>query len=300
MVLGARICHSTPAGPRCSHDADRVAGVVSRNSRYRMPRQEGKQHSMRRQLGPCGGRVFAVTVAVAAGPRAIARRPSRSRRRRRGRSTCCMLSVDQVRRSMRISVHTSGSFYLGALNRHPDTNKSPPTASSACRSTSQSTTSCASSASVKGPNGATTRSATRAEAGQVGPEVGRDRREGEAVERPLRRRDGSSPVPRICSGPLSMAGRQPVDRQEVPRPQWSQREARPCFDRLPNGHDALSRCIACSRRLQGFGRILARLRGPGQPQADRADLRRRAKPLHAPGALDPQAPPCEGDVLRDR
>ncbi len=77
---------------------------------------------MRRNLALWAAGVFVVTVAVAAGPRAMAR-GHRDHADASGPLDLLHVSVDQVRRSMRISVHTSGSFYLGTLNRHPDTNK---------------------------------------------------------------------------------------------------------------------------------------------------------------------------------
>ena len=78
---------------------------------------------MRRNLALWATGIFVVTVAVAACPWAMAR-GHRDHADASGPLDLLHVSVDQVRRSMRISVHTSGSFYLGALNRHPDTNKS--------------------------------------------------------------------------------------------------------------------------------------------------------------------------------
>ena len=70
-------------------------------------------------LGAAG--IFALTLVVGLGARAMAR-THRDRADASGPLDLMKVSVDQVRRSMRISVHTSGSFYLGSLNRHPDTN----------------------------------------------------------------------------------------------------------------------------------------------------------------------------------
>src|SRR3954454_17340959 len=77
---------------------------------------------MRRHLALWAAGIFVVTVAVAAGPRALAQ-GHRDHADASGTLDLLHVSVDQVRRSMRISVHTSGGFYLGALNRHPDTDK---------------------------------------------------------------------------------------------------------------------------------------------------------------------------------
>ncbi len=71
-------------------------------------------------LGAAG--VLALTIVVAVGPRAVAR-GHRDHADASGPLDLLHVSVDQVRRSMRISVRTSGGFYLGTLNRHPDTNK---------------------------------------------------------------------------------------------------------------------------------------------------------------------------------
>jgi len=87
-----------------------------------MSRQEGEQHGMRSKLALGAAGIFALTLAVALGPRAMAR-GHRDHADASGPLDLLNVSVDQVRRSVRISVHTSGSFYLGALNRHPDTNQ---------------------------------------------------------------------------------------------------------------------------------------------------------------------------------
>jgi len=77
---------------------------------------------MHRKLALWAAGIFVVTVAVAAGPRAMAH-GHRDHADASGPLDLLHVSVDQVHRSMRISVHTSGSFFLSGLNRHPDTNK---------------------------------------------------------------------------------------------------------------------------------------------------------------------------------
>jgi peptidoglycan/xylan/chitin deacetylase (PgdA/CDA1 family) len=77
---------------------------------------------MRSRLAIGAAGFFALTVILALGPRAIAR-GHRDHADASGPLDLLNVSVDQVRRSVRISVRTSGSFYLGALNRHPDTNQ---------------------------------------------------------------------------------------------------------------------------------------------------------------------------------
>src|SRR3954454_20839233 len=77
---------------------------------------------MRRKLALGAAGIFVLTVVVAVGPRAIAR-GHRDHADASGPLDMLDVSVDQVRRSLQISVHTSGSFYLGTLTRHPDTNE---------------------------------------------------------------------------------------------------------------------------------------------------------------------------------
>ena len=76
---------------------------------------------MRRHLALGAAGIFALTLAVALGPRALAR-GHRDRADASGPLDLRKVSVDQAGRSIRISVETSRSFYLSALNRHPDTN----------------------------------------------------------------------------------------------------------------------------------------------------------------------------------
>ena len=77
---------------------------------------------MRRKLALGAAGMFALTLAVALGPRAVAH-GERDHADASGPLDLRSVNVDQVRRSIRISVHTSGTFYLGTLNRHPDTNR---------------------------------------------------------------------------------------------------------------------------------------------------------------------------------
>ncbi len=67
--------------------------------------------------------VFAVTIALGVGPRIASGRPHLDPADTPGALDLRKVSVNQVRRSIRLSVRTGRPFHLSALDRHPDTTR---------------------------------------------------------------------------------------------------------------------------------------------------------------------------------
>ena len=76
---------------------------------------------MRFKLALVAVGVFAASIAVAGLPRVAAGRPRADPADAVGRLDLHKAEVDQVRRSISLTVRTSGGFRLSALDRHPDT-----------------------------------------------------------------------------------------------------------------------------------------------------------------------------------
>jgi peptidoglycan/xylan/chitin deacetylase (PgdA/CDA1 family) len=76
---------------------------------------------MRFKLALVAAGIFAASVAVAALPRVAAGRPRTDPADAAGRLDLRKADVEQVRRSISLTVRTSGGFRLSALDRHPDT-----------------------------------------------------------------------------------------------------------------------------------------------------------------------------------
>ena len=149
------------------------------------------------------------------------------------------VSIDQVRRSVRISVHTSGSFYLGALNRHPDTGKRRDRF--ICIQTHKPAKAFMRQLCFgKGPKGDddTLGYAVLKPDKSVKRWVGIDAR----VKRPNGRsvvatfRPGAA---HLHPGHYRWRAVSQWTGNKCPKPNGSSAKRDPCFDRVPNGHDAL-------------------------------------------------------------
>src|SRR3954454_6001043 len=192
---------------------------------------------MRRNLVLGAAGVFALTLVVALGPRAAARGHS-DRADASGPLDLLKVSVDQVRRSMRISVRTSGSFYLGTLNRHPDTNV--PDDGFICLQIHKPKTKFMRQLCFgKGPKGDddTLGYAVLKPDKSVKSWVGIDAR--------VTRSNGRSVVARfrpglahLHPGPYRWRVVSQWTGNKCPQPQGGSAKRDPCFDRVPNGHDA--------------------------------------------------------------
>jgi peptidoglycan-N-acetylglucosamine deacetylase len=192
---------------------------------------------MRRNLALGAVGVFALTLAVALGPRAAAR-THRDSADASGPLDLFKVSVDQVRRSMRISVRTSGSFYLGMLNRHPDTNL--PRDRFICLQIHKPKKEFMRQLCFgKGPKGDddTLGYAVLKPDKSVRSWVGI----GARVKRPDRRSVVASFRPgaaHLQPGTYRWRVVSQWTGDKCPQPQASLAKRDPCFDRAPNGHDA--------------------------------------------------------------
>ena len=189
-------------------------------------------------LGTAG--ILVLTIVVAVGPRAMAH-GHRDRADASGPLDLLHVSVDQVRRSMRISVRTSGRFYLGALNRHPDTNE--PQDRFICLQIHKPKHDFMRQLCFgKGPKGADDT------LGYAVLKPDKSVRRWVGIDAPVKRSNGHSVEATFRPGAAHLhpggyrwrVVSQWTGSKCPSTPQTSRRVAKrdPCFDRAPNGHDA--------------------------------------------------------------
>ena len=183
--------------------------------------------------------IFGLTLAVGAGQGAAARgRPDQADAS--GPLDLLNVSVDQVHGSVRISVHTSGSFYLGTLNRHPDTGK--PTDRFICVQVHKPAHKFMRQLCFgKGPKGDDNT------LGYAVLKPDKSVRTWTGIDARVRRPNGRSVVATFRPGAAHLhpghyrwrAVSQWTGDKCPPTGRGAGSKRDPCFDRVPNGHDAL-------------------------------------------------------------